>query len=115
MLSLRGFLGIRRPPYIFTKHGVAMLSSVLNSSRAVQMSIMIVRAFVKLRELVAGNKDLASQIEQIEAVQKQYMDMCCIRGRACCFYVPRLRSPRHPEPQARISILASWFSAVCCQ
>jgi hypothetical protein len=65
-------MGIRRPPYAFTEHGAAMLSAVLNSGRAVQMSILIVRAFVKLRELLAGNKDLALRIEQIEAGQNRH-------------------------------------------
>ncbi|MGA2594528.1 MAG: ORF6N domain-containing protein [Bryobacteraceae bacterium] len=63
--------GRRTLPYVFTEHGVAMLSSVLNSRRAVSMSILIVRAFVKLRELLATHKDLAVKIEQIEATQKQ--------------------------------------------
>ncbi len=64
--------GRRYPPYAFTEHGVAMLSSVLNSERAVQMSIVIVRAFVKLREVLATHKDLARRIEQIEATQKRH-------------------------------------------
>jgi phage regulator Rha-like protein len=59
-------------PLAFTEHGVAMLSAVLNSDRAVQMSILIVRAFVKLRELLATNTDLGRKIEQIEASQKQH-------------------------------------------
>src|ERR1700691_1983397 len=54
-------MGIRRPPYAFTEHGVAMLSSVLNSARAIRMSILIVRAFVKLRGLPTANKDLAAR------------------------------------------------------
>jgi phage regulator Rha-like protein len=61
----------RAAPYAFTEHGVAMLSSVLKSKRAVQMSILIVRAFVKLRELLATRKDLARRIELAEATQKQ--------------------------------------------
>ena len=65
-------MGIRRPPYAFTEHGVAMLSAVLNSDHAIRMSILIVRAFVKLRELLAGNKDLALRIEQIEAGQNRH-------------------------------------------
>ena len=48
--------GRRYLPYAFTEHGVAMLSAVLNSDRAVHMSILIVRAFVKLRELMAAIK-----------------------------------------------------------
>jgi hypothetical protein len=59
-------------PYAFTEHGVAMLSSVLNSERAVQMSILIVRAFVKLREVLASHKDLARKIEKLDAAQKDH-------------------------------------------
>jgi len=62
---------IRHQPYAFTEHGVAMLSAVLKSDRAVRMSIFIVRAFVQLRELLATNKDLARKVEQLEAAQKQ--------------------------------------------
>lgn len=49
----------RYPPYAFTEHGVAMLSSVLNSERAIEVNILIMRAFGRLREMVASHKDLA--------------------------------------------------------
>jgi len=62
---------IRYQPYAFTEHGVAMLSAVLKSDRAVRMSIFIVRAFVQLRELLATNKELARKVEQLKAAQKQ--------------------------------------------
>ena len=62
---------IRYQPYAFTEHGVAMLSAVLKSDRAVRMSIFIVRAFVQLRELLATNKELARKVEQLEAAQTQ--------------------------------------------
>ena len=65
-------MGLRRPPYAFTELGVAMLSSVLNSDRAVQMNIIIMRAFVKLRELMATHKDLARKIEQLERQQQEH-------------------------------------------
>lgn len=58
--------GRRTLPYAFTEHGVAMLSSVLKSDRAVQMNIVIVRAFVKLREVLAANKDLAIRLDRVE-------------------------------------------------
>jgi len=63
---------IRSRPYVFTEHGVAMLSAVLHSQRAVQMSILIVRAFVKMRELLASHKDLAVRVEKLEAAQKEH-------------------------------------------
>ena len=61
--------GRRYLPYVFTEQGVAMLSSVLNSKRAIQVNIAIMRTFVKLRELLATHKDLA---EKIVALEKKY-------------------------------------------
>jgi len=53
-------------PYAFTEQGVAMLSSVLRSERAVQVNIAVMRAFVKLREVLSTHKDLAHKLEQLE-------------------------------------------------
>lgn len=64
--------GRRYLPYAFTEHGVAMLSSVLSSQRAVQMNILIIRAFVTLREILATHKDLARKIEDLEHQQKEH-------------------------------------------
>lgn len=50
--------GRRSPPYAFTEHGVAMLSSVLNSERAIEVNITIVRAFIRLRQLLESNEEL---------------------------------------------------------
>ncbi len=61
---------IKYLPLVFTEHGVAMLSSVLKSERAVEMNIFIVRAFVKLREMLATNKDLAQRMDKLELEQK---------------------------------------------
>ncbi len=60
------------PPYAFTELGVAMLSSVLNSDRAIQMNILIMRAFVKLRALLATHKELAARIERLEAGHRDH-------------------------------------------
>ena len=57
-------------PYAFTEQGVAMLSSVLHSKRAVQVNIEIMRAFVHLREIIATHKDLARKLEELE---KEYL------------------------------------------
>jgi ORF6N domain len=62
-------MGLRRPPLVFTEHGVAMLSSVLQSDRAVQVNIAIVRTFVRLRQLLATHKELA---ERLAAMEKKY-------------------------------------------
>ncbi len=58
--------GRRYPPYAFTEQGVAMLSSVLRSERAVLVNIEIMRAFVKLRQLLATNEDLARKLTAVE-------------------------------------------------
>ena len=58
--------GRRKLPYVFTEHGAIMAASVLNSPRAIEISVHVVRAFVRLRELVAGNKDLAQKLNQLE-------------------------------------------------
>ena len=53
-------------PYVFTEHGAIMAASVLNSRRAVEVSVFIIRAFVKLRRMIAENKELSRRIVQIE-------------------------------------------------
>ena len=53
-------------PYVFTEQGVAMLSTVLNSERAINVNIQIMRTFTKLREMIESNKDLRKKIEEIE-------------------------------------------------
>lgn len=58
--------GRRTPPYAFTEQGVAMLSSVLNSQRAVQVNIEIMRAFVRLRQLIASNEQLSRRLKDLE-------------------------------------------------
>jgi hypothetical protein len=57
----------RFTPYAFTEHGSIMAATILNSPRAVEMSIFVVRAFVKLRELLASNKELAKRLDELEA------------------------------------------------
>ncbi len=64
--SKKGRGGRRYAPLVFTEQGVAMLSSVLNSERAVQVNIAIIRAFVKLREILATHRHLARKFEALE-------------------------------------------------
>ena len=56
----------RFPPYAFTEHGAIMAATILNSPRAVEMSIYVVRAFVKLRDLLSSNRELARRFAQLE-------------------------------------------------
>ena len=64
--SKRGRGGRRHAPYAFTEQGVAMLSSVLRSKRAVMVNIQIMRAFVKLHEMLATHRELARKLAQLE-------------------------------------------------
>ena len=59
-------MGIRRVPYAFTDYGILMLSSVLNSKRAIQINIAIMRVFVKLREILFTHKQLANRLVELE-------------------------------------------------
>jgi ORF6N domain-containing protein len=67
--SNKGRGGRRYAPYAFTEQGVAMLSTVLNSERAIQVNIEIMRAFVRLRQLLASNTELA---RKMDALEKKY-------------------------------------------
>lgn len=66
VISNAGRGGRRYAPYAFTEQGVAMLSSVLKSKRAIAVNIEIMRAFVRMRELMASNKSLAQQLQKLE-------------------------------------------------
>jgi ORF6N domain-containing protein len=70
--------GRRYLPYAFTEHGVAMLSAVLKSQRAIQMSLVIIRAFVRLRQLISSHQALARKIEQLERTQRDHGDLLAI-------------------------------------
>lgn len=65
--SKKGRGGRRYLPYVFTEQGVAMLSTVLNSERAVLVNIEIMRAFVKLRRLLLSNAEFARRLEELES------------------------------------------------
>lgn len=58
--------GTRKSPRVFTEHGILMLSSVLNSKRAVQVNIQIMKTFIKMREMLAAHKDILKKIEEME-------------------------------------------------
>jgi hypothetical protein len=69
VISNREKMGLRKAPYAFTEQGVAMLSSVLNSKRAIQVNIQIIRTFTMLRKMLATHKELK---EKIESMEKKY-------------------------------------------
>jgi hypothetical protein len=64
--SRSGWGGSRKPPLAFTEHGAIMAAAVLNSPKAVETSIFVVRVFVRLRALLAGHKELAARVAELE-------------------------------------------------
>jgi len=66
IVTLSGKAGRRALPFAFTEHGIAMLSSVLNSERAVDINIAIVRTFIKMRQMISANKELSERLNRLE-------------------------------------------------
>ncbi len=91
-------MGLRRPPHAFTQHGIAMLSSVLTSKRAVTLNILIIRAFVRLREYLATHKDLARKLEDVERTQTDHG----AHIRQIYDYIQRLLEPAPEHSKRRI-------------
>jgi hypothetical protein len=92
--------GRRYAPYAFTEQGVAMLSSVLNSERAIQVNIEIMRAFVRLRQMLSTNAELS---RKLNALEKKYD----IRFKAVFEAIHELMAP--PEPKKKRPIgFAPW-------
>ena len=101
-VTLKQGQNIKYRPYAFTEHGILMLSSVLNSERAVQVNIEIMRAFVKLREMLASHKDLALKLAEME---KKYDAQFKVVFDA----IRELMSPIEPSPKPRIGFRAFYF------
>jgi hypothetical protein len=90
---------IKYRPYAFTEHGILMLSSVLNSERAIKVNIEIMRAFVRLRRILASNAELA---RKLEALEKKYNAQFKVVFDA----IRQLMAPPEPEPpKKRIGFL----------
>jgi len=87
-------MGLRHPPMAFTEQGIAMLSSVLNSERAIRVNIEIMRAFVRLRELIAANRDLARRLDHLETKHDAQIKVVFDAIRALMTPPPRLRRRR---------------------
>ncbi|MFA4843431.1 MAG: ORF6N domain-containing protein [Candidatus Margulisiibacteriota bacterium] len=88
-------------PYAFTEHGVAMLSAVLNSPRAVKVSILIINTFIRLRQLLAGNKELAKKIEKLEVKHSKHeLEITTIFK-----VLKKLLAPPPPPPAKKIGFI----------
>jgi hypothetical protein len=90
--------GIRHAPYAFSEQGVAMLSSVLNSPRAVQVNIEIMRAFVRLRAMIISNADLSHKIDELE---KKYDEQFAVVFEA----IRRMMEPPDPGKKRSLGFL----------
>ena len=102
-MSNAGRGGRRTRPYVFTEQGVAMLSSVLNSERAVEVNIAIMRAFVKLREIIATHKELAEKIAELERRFQKHDSQI----EAVFDAIRQLIQPRPVPPRRRIGFPAA--------
>jgi hypothetical protein len=85
----------RFPPYAFTEHGAMMAATVLNSPRAVEMSVYVVRAFVRLRELLTSNTTLARKLDELERKYQHHDDAI----KAILSALRELMNP--PQPKRR--------------
>lgn len=97
--SSRG--GRRYLPYVFTEHGAIMAAAVLNTPRAVEVSIYVVRAFVQLREMLASNKELARKLNELE--RKLATHDQAIAG--ILNTIRELMKPPAPPPKRRIGFI----------
>ena len=99
IVTLKRGQHIKYRPYAFTEHGILMLSSVLNSERAIKVNIEIMRAFVRLRQILASNKELAKRLDELE---KKYDAQFKLVFDA----IRQLMAPPEPEPpKKRIGFL----------
>jgi phage regulator Rha-like protein len=95
--------GRRYLPFAFTEHGAIMAASVLNSPRAVQMSVFVVRAFVKMREVLAQNRQLAEKLAELERRLTERLD---VHEKAIVHILGEIKKlmeplPAQPEPKPR--------------
>jgi hypothetical protein len=94
IVTLKRGKHIKYRPYAFTEHGILMLSSVLNSERAIQVNIEIMRAFVRLRRILSSHADLTHKLDELE---KKYD----AQFRVVFDAIRKLMAPKEPEPSKK--------------
>lgn len=90
--------GRRKPPTVFTEHGAIMVANVLKTRRAVQMSVFVVRAFVRIREVMIVHRDLAEELRELERRVGEHDEHIQAIIRA----IRELMTPAEPPPKRRI-------------
>jgi hypothetical protein len=99
-LASRNWGGRRSAPYAFTEQGVAMLSSVLKSDRAVQVNVEIMRAFVRLRDLIGHNREMTKRLNDLESKYDRQFKVVFDAIR-------ELMAPPAPAPKRKIGFVSS--------
>ncbi len=101
-ISKSGRGGRRTLPYVFTEHGAIMAANILNSKRAVQMSVFVVRAFVKMRSFLRDNRELSRKLSELERELKKRLN---VHETAIVGILQRIMvlidPPALPEPKRR--------------
>ena len=104
IVTLKRGRNIKYLPYVFTEHGVAMLSSVLKSERAIQVNIAIMRTFAKLKEILSTHKELTSKLKELEhKVGKHGQDIQLIFEA-----IRQLMAPPQEVSKRKIGFHADW-------
>lgn len=93
--------GRRYAPYAFSEHGALMAATVLNTARAVEMSLYVVRAFVQLREILSANKALAKKLDELE----QRLDDHDVAIAEIVQAIRELMAPAVPQPKRKIGFM----------
>lgn len=96
---------LRKMPFAFTEQGIAMLSSVLNSQKAIQINIQIIRIFTKLREMVDAYKELREKVEELEQTSASNFEQI--------FYAIKLLIKEDEEPRQKISLSFIYSGFMC--
>ncbi len=91
--------GRRKLPYVFTEHGAIMSANVLNSKQAIQMSVFVVRVFVKMRSFLSERSDLAKELKNLEEKLTKRLDVHEVAIVDVLRRITRLLEPPHPLPE----------------
>lgn len=95
-MSKPGRGGRRTLPYAFTEHGAVMAANILHSERAIQMSVLVVRAFVRMRAMLATQKDLAGKLAALEETLTERLDL---HERVISDIIQQIMSLLNPPPE----------------
>lgn len=98
--------GRRKLPYAFTEHGAIQAATILNTRRAVEVSVYVVRAFVKLRGVLSANRDLAKRLDELEARIERKLDTHDRVIADILNAIRQMMSPPDPKPKRRIGFIS---------